>query len=47
MVVLDLMLQLAKDDGAAVIIVTHDERVASQGDRVVRIVDGRCGQGPG
>jgi putative ABC transport system ATP-binding protein len=32
--------EAARDDGAAVIVVTHDERLVEPGDRVVRLRDG-------
>ena len=33
----------ARDDGAAVIIASHDERIVPFVDRVVAVADGRCG----
>lgn len=39
--VLDLLLDTAKADGAAVVIVTHDHRVAAHADRLVTLRDGR------
>jgi putative ABC transport system ATP-binding protein len=41
-IVLDLLVRLARDDGSAVVLVTHDERVAARADRVIRMNDGRC-----
>ncbi len=38
---LDLLLGAARDRGAAVVIVTHDNVVASRADREVRLRDGR------
>lgn len=40
-VVLDLLLRLAREEGAAVVMVTHDEDVARRADRVVTLRDGR------
>jgi putative ABC transport system ATP-binding protein/lipoprotein-releasing system ATP-binding protein len=40
-VIIALLLDLAKDGGRTLVVVTHDERLASRGDRLVRIVDGR------
>ena len=40
-VIIALLLDLAKDGGRTRVVVTHDERLASRGDRLVRIVDGR------
>jgi ABC-type lipoprotein export system ATPase subunit len=40
-VVMDLFVELAREGGTSAVIVTHDERVASQGDTVVRMLDGR------
>jgi putative ABC transport system ATP-binding protein/lipoprotein-releasing system ATP-binding protein len=39
-VIINLLLDLAKADGRTLVVVTHDENLASRGDRVVRIVDG-------
>jgi putative ABC transport system ATP-binding protein len=39
--VMDLLARLAKEQGRAVVIVTHDPRVLPYGDRTVRIADGR------
>lgn len=38
--VMNLLQQLAKVQGAAIIIVTHDNRLLSLGDRIVRMLDG-------
>jgi ABC-type lipoprotein export system ATPase subunit len=42
--VLDLLASLASDDGATVVLVTHDPVGARTADRVVRIRDGRVSQ---
>jgi putative ABC transport system ATP-binding protein/lipoprotein-releasing system ATP-binding protein len=39
-VIIALLLDLAKADGRTLAVVTHDDRLASRGDRLVRIVDG-------
>jgi len=39
--VVELMFELAGSDGAAVVIVTHDLRVAERADRMVHVRDGR------
>ena len=41
-VVLDLLVGLARDEGAAVVLVTHDATVAARADRVIQMSDGRC-----
>ena len=40
-VIITLLLDLAKADGRTLAVVTHDDRLAARGDRLVRIVDGR------
>jgi len=39
--IIALLLELAKSEGRTLAVVTHDERLAARGDRLVRIVDGR------
>lgn len=39
-VIINLLLELAREDGRALAVVTHDENLARRGDRLVRIVDG-------
>ncbi|MFZ9920906.1 MAG: ABC transporter ATP-binding protein [Terrimicrobiaceae bacterium] len=39
-VIIALLLDLAKADGRTLAVVTHDDRIAARGDRLVRIVDG-------
>jgi putative ABC transport system ATP-binding protein/lipoprotein-releasing system ATP-binding protein len=39
-VIITLLLDLAKADGRTLTVVTHDDRLAARGDRLVRIVDG-------
>ena len=39
-IIIALLLDLAKADGRTLAVVTHDGRLASRGDRLVRIVDG-------
>ena len=38
--IIDLLLKLARDRGKTLLVVTHDERLATRGDRTLRIVDG-------
>jgi putative ABC transport system ATP-binding protein/lipoprotein-releasing system ATP-binding protein len=40
-VIMALLLDLARDGGRTLVVVTHDEHLARRGDRTVRIVDGR------
>lgn len=40
-IIIALLMDLAKDGGRTLVVVTHDERLAARGDRLVRIVDGR------
>ncbi|PYE53346.1 ABC transporter ATP-binding protein [Deinococcus yavapaiensis] len=39
--VADMLLDLARTEGAAVLLVTHDERLASKADRTLHLLDGR------
>ena len=39
--VMDLFQSLCRETNAALVVVTHDERIAARADRVVRIEDGR------
>ena len=41
----ELICSLAKQQGSAVLIVTHDSRILDVADRIVRIEDGRLGMG--
>jgi putative ABC transport system ATP-binding protein len=43
--VVSALREAAKGEGAAVVIVTHDERLVLEGDRVVRLRDGRVDAG--
>ena len=43
--VLNAITELSRVDGLTVIIVTHDDQIASRCDRVIRIVDGRVAGG--
>ncbi|HZU95168.1 MAG TPA: hypothetical protein VFF73_00560, partial [Planctomycetota bacterium] len=43
--VVSALREAAKGEGAAVVIVTHDERLVLPGDRVVRLRDGRVDGG--
>jgi lipoprotein-releasing system ATP-binding protein len=40
--IMDLLRQLNDDRQLTIILVTHDESVASAGDRIVRLTEGRC-----
>ncbi|MFM8365635.1 MAG: ABC transporter ATP-binding protein [Verrucomicrobiota bacterium] len=42
--IINLLLELSKADGRTLAVVTHDDRLASRGDRLIRIVDGRLAQ---
>ena len=39
--VMEMLLALSSEDGATLVVVTHDESLADQGDRKLVIVDGR------
>lgn len=43
-IVAGLLLGLAREEGAGVLLVTHDERLAAQADRTLHLVDGRMSQ---
>ena len=45
--VTDLMFNLVAQTGAAMVLVTHDDALAAQADRVARMFDGRMVQGVG
>ena len=38
--IIDLLLKIARERGRTLLVVTHDERLASRGDRTLRIADG-------
>ena len=42
--ILDLLADLRARTGCALVMVTHDDRVAAMGDRTIRLVDGRVVQ---
>ena len=42
--IIALLLELSKADGRTLAVVTHDDRLASRGDRLIRIVDGRLAE---
>jgi len=39
--VMDLLLELARDEGAGVMLVTHDERLSTRAHRTLNLLDGR------
>ena len=45
--VMDLLRSLAKNEGRAVVVVTHDHRLERYADRVVRVEDGLVGEATG
>lgn len=45
--VMDLMTELAREAGTAVVVITHDARVAAYADRVVMVRDGLVSGDPG
>jgi putative ABC transport system ATP-binding protein len=44
--VMSLLVSTVRDRRSALVVVTHDERVARRCDRIVRVVDGRTQPGP-
>ena len=40
--IFELLRSLNRDDGLSVLMVTHDDRLASMADRTVRLTEGRC-----
>jgi len=42
--IMELLLNLNKDKGTTLIIVTHDPRIAEQTKRVIRLVDGKIAE---
>ena len=43
--ILDLLSEIRERRGLAVILVTHEQAVASSADRIVRMLDGRVASG--
>jgi putative ABC transport system ATP-binding protein/lipoprotein-releasing system ATP-binding protein len=39
--IVDLLLQLVREDGRTLVVVTHDTSLARRGDRLFRVADGR------
>jgi len=39
--ILDVLAELRQSSGLTMVMVTHDERIASRADRVIRLIDGR------
>jgi putative ABC transport system ATP-binding protein len=44
--VMSLLVSTLRDRGSALVVVTHDQRVAERCDRIVRVVDGRTASDP-
>lgn len=45
--VAELLIALAREEGAGVLLVTHDERLAARADRTLHLLDGRLVDGEG
>jgi predicted ABC-type transport system involved in lysophospholipase L1 biosynthesis ATPase subunit len=42
--VMDMLMGLSSEDGATLVVVTHDESIAEHGDRKLVIMDGRVAE---
>jgi putative ABC transport system ATP-binding protein len=42
--IIELLRQLNKEKGQTFVLVTHDDRIAGESDRIIKIVDGRIGE---
>jgi putative ABC transport system ATP-binding protein len=42
--IMELLRQLNKEKGQTFVLVTHDDRIAGESDRIIKIVDGRIGE---
>ena len=38
--IMEILKRLNKEEGATIVMVTHDERLATQTDRIIRLFDG-------
>jgi predicted ABC-type transport system involved in lysophospholipase L1 biosynthesis ATPase subunit len=41
---MDMLMGLSSEDGATLVVVTHDESIAEHGDRKLVIMDGRVAE---
>ena len=42
--IIELLRQLNKEKGQTFVLVTHDDRIAGESDRIIQIIDGRIGE---
>ncbi|MEL6865305.1 MAG: ABC transporter ATP-binding protein [Bacteroidota bacterium] len=40
--IMDILIQLNKEEETTIVMVTHDERIADKSDRLIRLFDGNC-----